>query len=543
MNSNLIDDDLEESGWGIRDTIGGALAALLSMYGSRFWLAILPLGLVTLLVLGLPLVAGVVGQFWPRPGRLVSVYKGLAEKESRDFLGAQSPGSTVEGDQSDAESGLESELVSDQLGTSAFGELLSRRLLQLEDETPSVQMTLALKLAHAGELAQARLMLAEVAPPEGGGYPPGHAWLAMDLLERESQLSADEQQELAVHLAEAERWTGTGPTILAAYARMLVKRGEGKQAVVVLERAVKQDPSLRVLLTAIPSKEGDQLRAEESGMLAEADLLQRIEAGEATGDDFFNLAQLMLIRQEPQRCLEYVERGLATKPANPQLYRRLGSNALLFQFQQSAKAASTGGQLNLELLDAALKADPSNPALSGELARALSYGVQLPEESDRQLNEYLASGKATALLHFIIAERAIAAGKLSEALKHLEIANQLAPGSPVIMNNLAVILMLVDKNQLERSLELIEECLQTSGLDAEFLDSKGQILLLGGKPLQAIAMLEQAIELAPERLDTRTNLIEAYRQAGLDELAALQAEKREALRRSQAEGKPGEADK
>lgn len=344
-------------------------------------------------------------------------------------------------------------------------------------------------------------------------------------------------------MAKADRWEGTGPAVRAAYAQMLVKRGEGAKAVEVLERAVKQDPSLRVMLTAIASGEGDRLKAEEAGTLAEVELLKRVEAKSATAEDYFNLAQLMLIREEPQRCIEYVESGLATKPENPQIFRRLGSNAYLFQFRKSVATAEDGSEMNLELLDAALKADPTNPALSEELARAISYGVQLPEEFDLRLKEYLVSGKATALLHFMIAERGIRGGKLAEALSHLEIANRLAPGSPVIMNNLAVVGMMVDSTQLDRSLSLIDECLRIGGANVEFIDSRGQILLLGGKPLEAIAPLERVIELAPDRLDTRTSLVDAYRRAGLEDMAKLQEEKLVEVRKKLAEAEAAGKDK
>jgi tetratricopeptide (TPR) repeat protein len=557
MSESMSENESDDSAFGLFGRVWGTLSVLGSMYASRFWLAILPLGLVAFLLIGLPLVAAIVGQFWPGPKRLESYYSGQAEKEKRDFLDAEAErlrkeraaaNQTADGNgavkttadgAADVVTSEKSEEAAteslDEIRTSTYGELLYQRLLQLKQDAPSVKMLLALKLAREGKLGQARELVAELAPIEGGGYAPAHNWLAVDLLARESPLNEEEQKTLVAHLEESDRWPGTTSNVRAAYAQLLVSRGEGAKAIEVLERAVKQDPDLHVMLTAVAADVGEKEKAEESGLIAEENLRERVEANSGTAEDYFNLAQLMLIREEPLKCLEYVEKGLALKPENPQLFRRLGSNALLAEFRKSLKDATDGTQWKLDLLDAALKADPTNPELSTELSRVISFGVELPEEIEQQLKGYLASGKATALLHFVISQRDILGGKLPDALKHLEIANQLAPGSPVIMNNLAVVQMMVDNTQMERSLGLIDECFRIGGPAVEFIDSRGQILLMGGKPMEAIAPLERAIEMAPDRIDTRTSLVDAYRKLGMEDMAKLQEEKLAALKKEQAE--------
>jgi tetratricopeptide (TPR) repeat protein len=559
MSNRLPDEESVGMGWAIGGRIWGSLSVLGSMYASRFWLTILPLGVLAFLLVGLPLTAAIVGQFWPGPKRLESFYSGKAEKEKQDFLAEEesrlkkqaaaeavpSEGVVAEGDkQAAGEASSKSESLTglDEIRTSAYGELLYRRLLQLEEDAPSVKMLLALKLAREGRTGQARELIAELAPLEGVGFPPAYNWLSIEMLSRTEPLTEEELKNLEVYLREAERWEGTGPSVRAAYAQLLVNRGEGARAVEVLEKAVEQDPGLRVLLTAVAADQGNKEKAAESGAIAEEGYLERIEANKATADDYLRLAQLMFIREDPKKCLEYVERGLALGPEQPQLFRRLGSNAFLMQFRQSVNAAADGSQWNLELLDLALKSDPTNPELSAELARAINFGVTLPEEMDLKLKEYLVSGKATALLHFVIAERGIRGGNFPDALKHLEIAHQLAPGSPAIMNNLAVVQMMVDKTQLERSLRLIDECLRIGGPNVEFIDSKGQILLMGGKVVEAIAMLESVIEMAPERIDTRTSLVDAYRKAGMEDMAKLQEEKLAAVKKEQAEKEAAKKD-
>ena len=65
---------------------------------------------------------------------------------------------------------------------------------------------------------------------------------------------------------------------------------------------------------------------------------------------------------------------------------------------------------------------------------------------------------------------------------------------------------------------------------------------MGEKPREAIAMLERALAIAPNRLDTRTSLVDAYRKLGLDEMAQLQEKKLEEIRKSIAEEKASQKD-
>ena len=57
----------------------------------------------------------------------------------------------------------------------------------------------------------------------------------------------------------------------------------------------------------------------------------------------------------------------------------------------------------------------------------------------------------------------------------------------------------------------------------ELFDSQGQVRLIAGRPLDAVESLEKAIGIDPSRVGTRELIIKAYREAGLEDLATLQA--------------------
>ena len=73
---------------------------------------------------------------------------------------------------------------------------------------------------------------------------------------------------------------------------------------------------------------------------------------------------------------------------------------------------------------------------------------------------------------------------------------------------------------------MIERALSIPGSSisdrASMLDTLGEIRLLQGEILVAIQLLEQAIELDGQKLETRRKLVEGYRKARMPELADAQ---------------------
>lgn len=495
------------------------LSTLGTLYASRFWLLLYLLGGLLLLVGGLPLIAGIGGQFFPRPDMLSSYYGGLAEQESRQLEAEQM-----------TNNGAAQQPI-DQLlrqRTTPYGNLLYRRLLQVEEGASSARFTLALAVARENKIPQARQQMQQLAPEAGGGFPPAHAWLAIDLLGRIGELDDAQRKTLLKHLEEADKWEDCNPALRAAYADLLAKSGDKVKAVEVLERASKQDPKLTVALSAMAAEAGMTEKAAEVSGSLEDELEARIKSDTPKVEDIAQLASLMLLKGDTNRCLELVEQGNQIEPGNPSL-RRLNSNALLVEFRKTVNQKADGLELNLDLLDAALKADPTNPDLSNDLARAINLGLQLPAEMNEKLEEYLASGRASGLLHLMIANQQIIKGEIAAALPHLEISDRLAPKSPVIMNNLALALALTDKSKIERALGLISEAIQIAGEQPDLMDTLGQINLIAQRPLDAIACFEKVLAVKPDSIETRKMLAEAYKAAGMESLAKKQLEQVEAL--------------
>jgi tetratricopeptide (TPR) repeat protein len=116
----------------------------------------------------------------------------------------------------------------------------------------------------------------------------------------------------------------------------------------------------------------------------------------------------------------------------------------------------------------------------------------------------------------------------------LEIAHRHNPDAVVVLNNLSLALMLRDKSNLERGLELINRALSLTGPHPEFLDSRGQIYRMVDQYLDAASSYEQAIRGDPTRRGTREALIGVYEAAGIPEMAAAHREVLERLPATEA---------
>jgi tetratricopeptide (TPR) repeat protein len=376
-----------------------------------------------------------------------------------------------------------------------------------------------LQLARSGRMGQARQMMQEIAPVGVRGFAPAHAWLAIDLLTRPER-TKEERNELVNHLRLATAWEGLSSRLLAIYANLMAGEGSRSDALAAMERAARQDPVYLGALAVMAKQFNSPKTAADSSARAKTLISQKLEAGDATADDYLQLMKVQLADEEFQAAFETGRMGLAKTGDNDAL-KYWCSEALRMLFRKSIRKSDRGVEMNLALLDAAIKEFPSNPFLAEDIAMLTDMGVEASPQLKSVLESQLAKGQATAVAHLILANQEIKADRLKQAIPHLELALKLAPTHPVTLNNLALALALTDKKQLERAEELIEKALSINPGNAEFYDSQGEIRLIAERPLDAIESLEKAIGIDPSRRHTHELMVTAYRDAGLEDLAQV----------------------
>lgn len=400
-----------------------------------------------------------------------------------------------------------------------YGELLLRRLLQLKNSGSRITYIVALQQNRKGRVGQSRQMMRRIAPEGGGGFGPAHTWLAIDLVKTGKTGTKELNEILEKDLESASKWAQFPPALSVVYAQLLEGRQQIGPALTMLERASEKDSRLALPLADMARRHGRDQRMNRATGRVKEEIRAKMEANEETIEDLASLANIFLMEDEQERALQVIEIGLKKEPGNASM-KTLLSNAYLSQYVSTAKFES--GEVNLELLDAAFKASPANPAVGQEVARLMAAGQGAPPELKAALQEQLANGSATAVTHLLLAVSLLSQDNLTEAIPHLRIANRQLPGSPMAMNNLALALARTDKSNMQEALELSGAAVSISRSNPEYLDTQGEIRALAGDTLGAVESFEAAIGLDRDRRDTREKLVKVYRELGMEEMAKIQ---------------------
>lgn len=412
----------------------------------------------------------------------------------------------------------ESDLSAEVVAEPRFSEALIRKALILDRSNTRAIYVAAKSLGKTGKTQQAQKIMRGIAPKNGRGYPPAHAWLAADRLQRYGVQSPSELDTLLNDLSQARSWKGVDLWLMSVYADLLVKKGESIQAIEVLQSVQDREPTLIVSIAALAKQQQRNDLLQKISEDIQADQQEKIDKGNGTEQDFIVAASVALLNEQFDQAMLLARQGVQQFPQGAKI-RRVLSNVYIGKFEQSLKSPSNDRDLKLELLDIAMKADPTNPAVMekvGELAARQSLTSQQVASKFREL---LASGRATAVSHLLLAIGQLRENNLQEAAVHLELALTLAPNNPIVLNNLALCLARLDQKNLPRAKEFIERALKVAGPDAERLDTYGEILAASGESLAAIRAFESALALDPTRDGTRQKLASEYEKLEMTDMA------------------------
>lgn len=407
----------------------------------------------------------------------------------------------------------------DEIGeVSQYGQLLLRRMLLLQNSNSRIVYIVAAQLAQQGRTGQAAQMMRRIAPDGGGGFAPAHAWLAVQSLSGLSQLPSEEIETLVADLESAIQWSRVSPQLFAVYAQVLESRGDISGAINVLKAASDVDTSMVVPLAELAARHDRKQQLERISDSSKQRIRDKMESNTATADDLGQLASLFLIEQDADRALTVVEMGLLKSPDDVSL-RRIQSEAYRVKYRKSIVDSDEGTSVNLGLLDAALRSDPSNPAISIEVSQLVAAGRELSPELRKALETQLVNGQAHATAHIVLASYQLSKGNIKGAMPHLKVANRQIPGNPMILNNLALAMALLSPDSVSEALELSDQAVRADPRNAEYRDTQGEIRSIAGDNVGAVESYEAAISLDSSRRETREKLVTVYRELGMNELA------------------------
>ena len=243
------------------------------------------------------------------------------------------------------------------------------------------------------------------------------------------------------------------------------------------------------------------------------------------------LSLLLVESGRADEAEEHLRRVLSQQPLDPEAHRSLGEAYLrqgrlpqaILHFQKSNRLSDSDERVHfrlsflfliqerlnkaLEHARRAIEIDPGEPRF--RQLYSLLLGIQGREEdSYEQLRIARRLDPADASILFRMSEKERAAGRTATALESLKLASGADPENPLYHSELAQL-----HSQLGQDREAAESAGKARQLYRAFEDYIEALSLMGqGKILQALPLLEPAVERHPEFTSGRLLLADAYQR-------------------------------
>lgn len=484
---------------------------------------------------------------------------GTSEKVVSDDGEADEPAFSLAAPESDAESETNAEpgesASEDDNKISPYADMLFRRVQELSPSDRS-QFFIAVSLAQKGAVKEGRAMLEEIAPHDGSGYKPAHAFLFWILVGDYARTKDMQMFPLLLHhIEQAQGATRLPVQILQLGSELFwelarsrdldnFRAGElsprqlndAQKSLNLLRRAAEVEPKLNLEVSKRARFIGNQIALDEANEKAVKVFQERLQEDPSDDVSRLGLAELMLGNGDVQGAEALLQKQYEKDP-NDKLARGL-SEIYRFRFHQSIQTDNGVYARNAQLLDIALRYDPSNPMVVQDIAKLARMKGPASKEMIDKLNLFLAEGQATTLTHAWLAEAYLLREDFKKALPHLEQVVTREPNGAKYLNNLAYVLMELHPERIEEALAYSQRAVlisKTSQPNADYYDTLGSIYSKLERSTEAIAAFENAVELDKTRIDFRERLAAEYRRQGNEDTAAKIDQVIESLRERAAE--------
>ena len=401
-------------------------------------------------------------------------------------------------------------------------ELLGIRIVERDPTNLQANYRLGLIWSASGKHQKAFEKMQELARGSLGEMPESNGWLAKELINRKAAGEAIDFQDILQNIDIGSAWNGIDSRLLMARAKIFADQGRVSDAIELTKFAVTLKPE-SILELARLYKALDHEDFASTAYDTEAFFLKRIDVPSEQELDRMSIAEVRVLLGQLDQAeailLEGLERGIGGERTKRQL-----SEVQFRIYLASIKKLDNGEfSADLSLLEKAAATDSTNPNISAGVARLLPLKIKPTTVLLDILKQQIKSGTTSVAAHLSLGEGYYGIGRVAEAQEHWEFALQGDPNSVVGLNNLALSLARMQPPNLDRALELASRAHTIAPQNPSVLDTYGEILLLAGRPKDAVNKLELAIRYDGARIGTRKKLVNAYQAAGLDDMAKAQS--------------------
>lgn len=488
-----------------------------SWFKSRKWLRILGTAspLMILATLGIPVLQGI--NLDKRT--LTNRYAQMAAIEAEKLETPQSV---------QAETEAPSPATDDISNGMPLIEIAYRRLLTTEPFNQRARFYVAKVMERRGQLSQTRYLMQELAPLTSIGYADAHAWLARDIIKRAQRTKTSiSERELLHHLKANAEAPKPDPELLMLQASILDRLGSTPQAFVSLEKAVsisdKYALSLALLYQRHSKSDLQKATAKRAQAYYESEMKKiNDQTPEPIREEIVSQLGLSLALQDNlQAGIDFLSSAIRTDTPCVKIRSTL-SSLFVLRFQQQLEVVQRLESLNLADLEAAMGLDPASPLVASLVSQLLALQGQQNPPLRAMLERNIKQGGSSAMLHLLLANEAILGSRFEDAIPHLDIALTHYPDNMTVLNNYALVLVSKTSPETERALDMINKAIAVAGENGELMDTKGQILTIAGKDIEAIRCFEKAVAQQPGRLKSRERLVSLYDKLKMTDMANAQ---------------------
>ncbi len=451
--------------------------------------------------------------------KLANRYLALGEKEVADWEQSWAPSKSANGD-SEQPTPIADK---DKKELSRFAEVLFRRVELLEPNDRS-RFIIAVTMAQRGATAQAEKLFSKLAPANRPGYAPAHAWVAQNILQQMLKNPSDslDAKQVSHHLKEAVKWDRVPESLLLVGSELFRSLQDRDSSLALLKKAAEVNPANSLFL-AQRSKSENPVLAANALAQAESYFREKLERDPNDLKSRMGLVQTLFTQGNLPEAEQVIRAGMQIEPS-PELTRGL-SEVYRLQFRSSLVLNGDTLSGDIQMLDTAMRTDPTNPLVVEEIAYLARVNGKSPgDELIKKLQQFLAEGKATVVTHAWISDLYLMQKNYKQALPYLEQVVSRSPATAQYLNNLAFVIDEVAPERREEALKFAQRAVQIGAAQnetstADYFDTLAKVLLGLKRPTEAITALESAIERQPRRLDFHENIASLYEAAGNAQMA------------------------
>lgn len=389
----------------------------------------------------------------------------------------------------------------------------------LGDKKPEILFGLAQAAEESGQKDRAIGLMASLASGEKAGYPEAHLWWAKKYLEQpERGAVSNATAERHLNFALDSENLKDRAAAEGMLGELCLETGRYPKAIEHLSKAVKAKPALGLKLAQAYKLTGQNKVAYAEAQGAVDYLRSWLNFQPNAVLPRLQLADALILLDDYPGAVALLKEGVDL--GKDDRYRKAVARVYLSWAAQEANSPKPDVGKQFTHLQAALDSDPANVELLTMVWSLSKSGGTQAEKAISLLQNQLAAGNGSAMVHLALGMNAWDASDKQRALTHLEQAYRLSPRMPLVGNNLAWVLASANPPDLDRALGLASALVDRWPDDPTYRDTRAFVYSRMGRWNDALVDLQKALPRNSNNPAFHARLAEAYDKLGLAAIAA-----------------------